>query len=81
MVFDWRMNAGSAAIAWASAARWFPSARNVPFALETNDASASRFCAIAVTSFALSTRKRESVGESRLSSLNRRLDVASAGFR
>ena len=81
VVFDWRMNAGSWAIACASASRWLPSARNVAFALLTNAARSSRFAATASTSLALSTRKRESSGESRFSSPNRRAEVERAGFR
>jgi hypothetical protein len=49
--------------------------------LPISAARSSRRSASAVTSFELSTRKRSSKGVSRVSSPNRRDEVASAGFR
>ena len=51
------------------------------FRLPIRPERSSRRSASAVTSFELSTRKRSSIGWSLVSSLNRRLEVDSAGFR
>ncbi len=76
-----RMKGGSCSIESASASFWSPSARVVSFRFPIRPARSSRRSATAVTSFALSTRKRSSTGVSLVSSLKRRLDVDSAGFR
>ena len=81
VVLAWRMKSGKREIASSSASRWLPSARKVALALPTNAASSLRFSASALTSVELSWRKRDSSGESRLSSPNSRLEVDSAGLR
>ena len=76
-----RMKAGSRLSDSASASFWLPSARVVRFAFPTRAASSVRRSASVVTSRELSTRKRSSVGVSRVSSWNSRLVDDSDGLR
>ena len=76
-----RMNGGRRPIDSASASFWLPSARVVSLRFPIRPARSSRRSARAVTIRELSTRKRSSTGVSLVSSLKRRLEVDSAGFR
>ena len=81
VVLAWRMKSGRRPMASASEAFWAPIACVVALRLATSAERSSRFWATAVTRCALSPRKCSSTGVSRFSSLNRRLEVDSAGFR
>ena len=81
VVLAWRMKSGSCPIASASAAFCTAIAWKVELALPISAARSFLRSATSVTRLALSWRKRVSSGVSRLSSLNRRLDVDSAGLR
>ena len=81
VVFERRMKAGRRVSASESAAFCWPIAPSVEFRLTISCERSSRRLASAVTSRALSWTKLSSRGVSALSSLKRRREVDSAGFR
>ena len=81
VVFARRMNGGRRLIARARSSLRAPIAPNVRLRLVTSPARSSRLTARSVTSFDDETMKRSSIGVSRLSSENSRLDAASEGLR